>query len=324
MRVGDVLRATARERPADRVAEHREDEPERRRGRCVEREHRVRGVPGEEGAGALAVEARAREARRRAERATARTAPSRAGAAADGAAASVPSTIASEASHERPEEAPPGVPVHSQPGRGLLDRALEHDCRPVVERVRERRRRMDPLDAVLGQRHGAHERRGDPERVDRGAGVVQEARERQLLGAQAAADRVAALDDEHRATGPREHDRRREPVRPRSDDDRVVHPGDGTPYFPGLSMCSVERIATELRTFFACDHCRLRSTQVTVVRHLGAARPEMRRRGSRASAPRTGSPPVAAHREAHLARAGPAPASAPAPGRRSRRPPRAS
>ncbi len=73
---------------------------------------------------------------------------------------------------ERPEQGAPRASVETQPGGGLLERALEHHGAAVVERMRERRGWLDPLDAVLGERHRAHEGRGDPERVDRGAGVV--------------------------------------------------------------------------------------------------------------------------------------------------------
>ncbi len=187
----------------------------------------MRGVAGEQRTGALTREGRAREPRRRAKR------------------------LQTEAAHvhwvprhlragkrsfdqlvgrcdERAQQTAPCLAVGAEAGRGVLERALEHDRRAVVERVREGRRRLDPLDPVLDERHGAEERRRDPERVDRRAGVVVEARERQLLGAHAAADGVPCLEHEHRAAGAREHDRRREPVRPRTDDDRVVHSRDAT------------------------------------------------------------------------------------------------
>jgi len=52
------------------------------------------------------------------------------------------------AGERREEPAPAGV-VLAQAGHGGVRRALEHDRRPVVERVRERRRRLDPFEAVL-------------------------------------------------------------------------------------------------------------------------------------------------------------------------------
>ncbi len=89
--------------------------------------------------------------------------------------------------------------------------------------MRERSLGLDPLDAVLLERHRSQERRADAERVNRGADVVTEAREGQLGGPRAAADRGRRLEDEDGAAGPREHDRGRQAVRPRTDDDGVGH-----------------------------------------------------------------------------------------------------
>ena len=59
---------------------------------------------------------------------------------------------------ERSEQPPVGELVRAEPARGLLDRALEHDRRAVVERMRERGLRVGELEAVLGERKGAQER----------------------------------------------------------------------------------------------------------------------------------------------------------------------
>jgi hypothetical protein len=88
----------------------------------------------------------------------------------------------------------------------------------VVERMRERRGRLDQLDVEVER----VEERGDGRKgVDRRANVMAEARERQLGGACAASDRVARLEDEDRAAGLGEGDRGGEAVRPRADDDGV-------------------------------------------------------------------------------------------------------
>jgi hypothetical protein len=97
-------------------------------------------------------------------------------------------------------------------------RALDDQSRAVVERVRERGGRRDPVDV---EAEGAEERRCRGERVNRGADVVSETRERQLRRPCAAADRVLRLEDEDGASGLREGDRGGEPVRPRPDDDGV-------------------------------------------------------------------------------------------------------
>jgi hypothetical protein len=57
--------------------------------------------------------------------------------------------------------------------------------------------------------------------MNRRAGVVAEARQRQLECASAAADRVLRLEDEDRSSGLRERDGGGEPVRAGADDDGV-------------------------------------------------------------------------------------------------------
>jgi hypothetical protein len=110
----------------------------------------------------------------------------------------------------------------------LLDRAVEHDGTPVVERVRDGGRRVDELETVLGEGHGAEEGRAGNEGIDGRADVVDETRQRQLGGADSAADRVLSLANEDRAPGARERNRGREPVGPGADDNRIVG-GQATP-----------------------------------------------------------------------------------------------
>ena len=57
---------------------------------------------------------------------------------------------------------------------------LEHDAPRGGQGVRERRFRLDPLEAVARQVQRPEERRRDAQRVDRRAGVVDEAGQRQL------------------------------------------------------------------------------------------------------------------------------------------------
>ena len=197
----------------------------------------MRGVPGEERTGALAVEARAGEAGGRAQRAQpeARHVNRVAGRARPG-----------ERSLRRARR------MHRRAVRSSRRQASPSSPRPAAVSASERSsstavpsssgcasgaRRLDPLDAVLGERHRAHERRRDPERVDRRARVVPEAGERQLLGAKPAADRVAPLEHEHRAAGAREHDRRRQAIGPGTDDDRIVHAADVTERRHRWSSC---------------------------------------------------------------------------------------
>ena len=123
---------------------------------------------------------------------------------------------------ERPEGPSPGLPVRpAEADRGRRHRSLE-DRRPAaVERMGDRRVRVDELDAVRGEVDRGEERRGDRQRQDRRAHVVAEAGERQLGGADPATGRVGGLVDPDRAAGAGEGDRRRQAVRAGPDDDRV-------------------------------------------------------------------------------------------------------
>src|SRR5207248_5387226 len=73
---------------------------------------------------------------------------------------------------ERPEKAPVRGAVDTELLRRLVERALEHDGGAVVERVRERCPGMYPVDVEVAER-----RRGERERVNSRADVVDEARQ---------------------------------------------------------------------------------------------------------------------------------------------------
>jgi hypothetical protein len=102
--------------------------------------------------------------------------------------------------------------------RSHLDAALDGERRPVVEGMGELNRRLDPVDLEPEPSEG---RRDDRERMDRRADVVAEARDRQLLGARAAADGALLLVDHDLEPGAGEHARGGEPVGPGADDDRL-------------------------------------------------------------------------------------------------------
>ena len=105
---------------------------------------------------------------------------------------------------------------------GLGERAVEHAGGAVVERVRERELRMRELEAVAAEVERRERGRAGRERMDRRAHVVAVARERQLLGAGAAADVLGRFEHEDRAPLVGEERGRGEAVRARADDDRVV------------------------------------------------------------------------------------------------------
>jgi len=173
-----------------RAAEH---EREGGRDRRVEREERVRREAGEDRARPVAAERAAREDARGPERheAEARQRDR------------MPGERQERTGHGRPQPrkvardladgARPGARVGAETGGGALDRAVHEDGGAVVEGMRQRRRRVDPADAVVRERELREERRRRRERMDRGADVVDEAGQRQLRGAASSADGVLGL-----------------------------------------------------------------------------------------------------------------------------------
>jgi len=81
---------------------------------------------------------------------------------------------------------------------------------------------MDPRQAVFGQRQAPPEWRCDPQRVKRGARVMEETRQGQLGRTQPAAGRIGPLQHKHRAASARQGDRGRQAVWPGADDDGIV------------------------------------------------------------------------------------------------------
>src|SRR5437016_5038856 len=88
---------------------------------------------------------------------------------------------------QRLHQAAIGGCVRAERAARVVEAPLEHCRCAVVERMGERRGRMNPLQAMLSERERAEEGRGDRHRMDGGAEVMLEAGERQLGGASAAA-----------------------------------------------------------------------------------------------------------------------------------------
>ena len=128
--------------------------------------------------------------------------------------------------NQRLERPPVRVGVGTESGRGRFDIALDQHRRPVVERVADAVWRIDPAQAVPGKVQVGEERRGPAEGMDRAAHVVDEARDRALRRAGAAAHRLRPFEERDWMTGPRELDRGRQAVGSAADDDGVwsVHP----------------------------------------------------------------------------------------------------
>ncbi len=183
------------------------------RDRCLQRQHRVAGQTGEQGAGHVALEARPRQARR--------------GADARPAVPAQPDRShrgererRQQRTHERQpgplqwlHQAAVGPCVRSdEAGSRRVDRAFEHGGAAVVKGMAERRVRVDPVHPVLLERQGPPRGRGERQWMDGRAHVVHETRLRELLGPGAAARSVRRLDDEHAPAVGGERDRGGEPV----------------------------------------------------------------------------------------------------------------
>ena len=119
------------------------------------------------------------------------------------------------------EQAAIGFRVIAQCRRGVRNAPLQQRRRLVLERMRERHRRNDPLEPVLGERKLREERRVDRDRMHRRAHIVMESGERELLGARSAADGGGRLVHANGESGARERDRGREAVGSAAYDDCV-------------------------------------------------------------------------------------------------------
>jgi hypothetical protein len=180
-RLDHGLRAAPREGPAVRVRRRAEDRAEGGGDPALEGKERVRREAAEERARSFVCELRPRESARRADRRAAE-ARQRDRIPRDVERCEQVRRELSPAPRERSEVRGPRAPVRAEPRRGRLDRALEDGRRPVVERVGERDPGAQPLDAAALEVQRPEERRARPEREDRGAGVVEEARQRRGLG----------------------------------------------------------------------------------------------------------------------------------------------
>ena len=78
--------------------------------------------------------------------------------------------------HERVEQLAVGCRVGPETVGRSLDRAFHDYGRAVIERVRQRCGRMDPFQAMVGQRQRGKEGRARRQRMDRRADVVKEPR----------------------------------------------------------------------------------------------------------------------------------------------------
>ena len=216
--IGDRLRAAFRERPTADMRQHEQHERKRRGRRLLEGKHGVCADAGEERLCGVGPEASRRYALygpepRRCE------ARKRQWMTRDVHEWCEQLSFEHGPGSDRPgEELSVGVSIDTEAACSRLERAVHHDRRSVVQRVRQRGRRFHHGQIEL---EPTEERRRWDERVDRRADVVPEPRQRQFSSASAAADRRLTFEDANRSSRLRERDRGCEPVRPGADDDGV-------------------------------------------------------------------------------------------------------
>ena len=157
-RICKPLGAAPRKRPADDVAEDDQREPETGAGPPLEREHRVGGVACKPRARPRLRERLLRERPCRGERGASRPRqPARPQAVAQPQHRAGRDRIGTDQDtldvapvlDERPDQLPVSVPVRAKTRGGRRQLFLQHHRASVVERVRRRRFRMDPLDVQV-------------------------------------------------------------------------------------------------------------------------------------------------------------------------------
>ena len=124
--------------------------------------------------------------------------------------------------HDRTHQARVGGAVGAQAGRGLFEGLGQDRGSPVVERMGERDRGLDEVQAEIGQGQRTEKRRRQGEGHDCRAHIVDKPWQRELRRSQAAAERLGRLQHKHRSPGARQRNRRRQPIRPRANHNRVI------------------------------------------------------------------------------------------------------
>src|SRR3954452_23666450 len=218
--VDDGRRSPFRARPADGVARDGEHESERCGTGGVERQERVRGAPTKQRARGVAPES----LRDRQRGANSGQSESREKKWMPRQEADRPEDFVEELARIRGEwrhQAMVRVAINAQPRGGFVERQFENGGGAVVERMRDRERRLAPFESMLRQRQRLKKWRDEPHRMNRRAHIVAKPRQRQLLGARPAADGLLRLEHDDAPPRARKRDRGSKSVGPRADDDGI-------------------------------------------------------------------------------------------------------
>ena len=215
-RVGDGLRATARDGPADGVRGSAENDGESSREGLVETEEGVRGETGEKSFCARAAEEmHQRFCGGKPQQTKTREQKRVRGEYADGA-----EDFGGERRPmlgERLDKAAPAVSVRSESGFGSAEIAFENYGGAVIEGMSKRSGRVNPVEAISVKRKGRKKWRARGERMDSGTEIVEEAREGEFESAYGAAGLWLGLEDVNVRAGLCEGDGGGEAVGPGAD-----------------------------------------------------------------------------------------------------------
>jgi hypothetical protein len=229
---------------ADRVAEQAQHQAECRGARPVQRHHGVRRHAEQQRARGILLEAAARKVCGGSQRIDAEA---RCGDGMAGDAQRAEQVVDQRLRilDQRLHQGAVGARVVVRELRcGAVHRAVQQHRVAVVEGMRERCRRVGETEVVMGETAVAvEERRGHQQRLHRAADVVGEAGQGQLRAAHPAAGRGVALVDGDLASRARQGDCRGQPVRARTDHNRValrrrhpdLHGGHSRAPLPGVA-----------------------------------------------------------------------------------------
>ena len=120
-------------------------------------------------------------------------------------------------------QTPPSLAVYAQRAFRLPKVALQHHCRSIVERMRQRRISVDPLQSVILERQRREERRSGREGMHGRAEVMQKSRQRERKRARRAARLGLRFEDLHAHPRLRKHNGRGQAVRTRSNHAGAAH-----------------------------------------------------------------------------------------------------
>ncbi|MCX6043215.1 MAG: hypothetical protein NTV69_19060 [Caldilinea sp.] len=172
-RIGDRLRASYGNGPADRLCQRGQEQPYSCRRGSLQRQQRVARHSGQQRPGPLAPQQEPCQ-------------PCRRGGERQGIGGQQPGMSGKMQRcqqvveqrfpmlDQRAEQPAPDLLVDAEPGRCVSERAGHSDCSAVVQRMRQRHRRNGPTNPQFGERQAAQKRRSQCQRVDRSTDIVLE------------------------------------------------------------------------------------------------------------------------------------------------------